>query len=284
MPNDKAHSEEGPFLQRKLISATHRQSAAVIAGAFIGVVGTIVAQLINPRWSVEESLLRKEITSQQTKLDEMAAREKTEMEQRSAEEEKFKETQRQLESQLQELRTQLANSQSKLTEAQSNLDEKEKQLDDEKKLRQPGTANMLGNVKDDRPPKNSSLPAKRPVDVGVLRFESQDCVRTGTRVLCSGSVTNLGSEPEYLYLRWNECYIVDNFHNQLPLSNQILKVGDGMGKPLQPHLPIAFTISLDDPGENSTHATLILSVAGNQFPLPMERNVPVRLEFYVVSR
>jgi hypothetical protein len=113
---------------------------------------------------------------------------------------------------------------------------------------------------------------------------SGTCARTGTRVHCSGSVTNLGTEPEALHLRWYECYIVDNFTNQIPLCDQIFKLGDGSGKPLRPNLPIGFSISLEDPREDSTHATLILSIAASKFPLPQERNAPARLEFSIVAQ
>jgi hypothetical protein len=159
------------------------------------------------------------------------------------------------ENQLKELRTQLADAQTRLADAHT----------------------AVQSLK-------SGLPvpsAKRFVDAGTFRFASDDCVRTGTKIQCSGSVTNLGSDPESLHLRWYECYLVDNFHNQLALSDQIFKLGDGTGKALQPNLPVAFNLLLEDKKEDCTHITLILSVAAGKFPSPMERNEPVRLEFSV---
>jgi hypothetical protein len=250
-------------VSKKQVVATYINSGAVILASLVsfasGVLGGWQLQRISPAWQGEEQSLTEKINAQQKRIVELTSAEAAEKQRLVGEEAKSEQIEQQLQSQIGQLRNQLA-------DAQTALNSKDQRVPD---------------VGDNRASLSPKIAPDHQVDVGVFRLESQDCARTGTIIRCSGTITNLGSEPEDFHWRWNESSLVDNFGGQLQLSDQIFKLGDGTRKPLQPHLPIAFVISAGDPKENTSHITLILSVAGSQFPLPMERNSAVRLEFSV---
>jgi len=273
--------------------------AAILAAAILAAV-SLYEFVVNRKSAIEKTAMSRQ-------KDQMAYVDQGEKEKLVALEKRLRESEEQrnadvegLKQQLVDVQTNLVSVQKKSQDSQNQVDALKQQLSDTQtrlsdvqhkladaqaklELKENGKSGREGvtSIDSGKHPKNDRPSYK---DIGLFRFEVGDCVRTGTLVRCSGTVTNLGSEPANLYLRWGECYVVDNFRNQIPLSDQIFKLGDDTRKPLQPKLPIAFHVLLDDPKEDSTHATLILSVAGRQFPLPMEQNRPLQLEFSIPER
>jgi gas vesicle protein len=290
MPGDNHIS-----VSKKQVVATHINSGAIILGALIsllagGIVGGWELQRFRPVWQGEEQSLFGQIKSQQNRISELSAAETNDSQRLITEEAKSQEIEQQLQSELEQIRKQLADAQDTINskdqliaKAQTELQLKDQQLVDARKskLGGPNDGATSRTSGENTGSQVSKTAPNHQADVGEFRLESHDCTRTGTRVHCVGTITNLGTDPQNFHFRWNESSIVDNLGGQLPLSDQIFKFGDGSNKPLQPHLPIAFVITVDDPQKNASLITLVLSEAASQFPQPMEHNATIRLEFSI---
>lgn len=287
-----------------LVRATHLNSVALIIAAIIGVIGA-VGGYYTGKYSIPSSQdVRDQISAQQARIAQLSTETASEKEHFNAEETRFQETEKQLRSELDDVKARLAGSQTntkskgeQLADAQARLESVEQELADARRqiqLKDQQLADEMNSKRGTEGPShtktyspNSSqrfssfVSPKRHVDVGPFRLEPGECARAATIIRCSGTVTNLDTSPRYFYLRWDQSFVVDNLHTQVSLSDQIFRMGDGTRKSLQPQLPIAFVISVQDNEENVTRITLVLSVAGSQFPLPMEHNFPVRLDFSV---
>lgn len=120
---------------------------------------------------------------------------------------------------------------------------------------------------------NAQGPTIPPVQADDFLFKVNGCVRSMSRIRCSGTVTNTGPDPTRFYVRWDESFAVDSFGHQVTLTPQALVIGDGREKTLQPDLPIAFSVILDDDGvpTHTTELSVVLAITPNKFPLPLER-------------
>lgn len=134
-----------------------------------------------------------------------------------------------------------------------------------------------GNSEANYPPPLPEKPAIDPVAAGDFKFEVKLCTKNGARIRCYGTITNTAREPERLFIRNSDSYVIDNHGSQSSFGNNnvSMTVGDGTHKPLLPDVPVEFSFTADDPGQDITHLTIALALAPGQFPSPFDRNLPL---------